>query len=154
MSDRIEFKTRIEKAEDSAACGIAIATKSVLAWFGRKSRVPVRATINGFTYRSSLAPMGGRHMLPVNAETRKAANVQAGDNVTLVLEEDREERTVDVPDDLALALKSAKLRAVFDAMSYTHRKEWVRAILDAKRPETREKRIASCAAALRGDRSI
>jgi uncharacterized protein YdeI (YjbR/CyaY-like superfamily) len=111
--------------------------------------VPVRATINAYAYRSSLAPMGGRHILPVNADVRKAANVKAGQAVVLRLQEDTAERAVEVPHDLARALLEANVRAVFDAMSYTHRKEWVRSVLDAKRPETREKRIAACTAALR-----
>ncbi len=62
---------------------------------------------------------------------------------------DTEERTVDVPDDLGRALDKAKIRAAFDTMAFSHRKEWVRAVQDAKRPETRVKRIADCVAAMR-----
>jgi hypothetical protein len=149
MNKPIELKTSIEKAEDSAACGIRLQTQDVVRWFGRKSRVPVQATINGYAYRSSLSPMGGCHILPVNAEVRKGANVKAGDKVLLRLREDTAERTVEVPDDLAKALAAAHVQAAFDAMSFTHRKEWVKAVLDAKRPETRVKRIASCVSALR-----
>jgi hypothetical protein len=149
MADEIILQTTVQKAPDSAACGIEVATSDVVRWFGRKSRVPVVATINGYTYRSSLSPMGGCHMLPVSGEVRTGAGVAGGDRVTLTLREDKEERTVDVPDDLASALGKAKLRAAFDAMAFTHRKEWVRAVLDAKRPETRTKRIADCVAAMR-----
>jgi uncharacterized protein YdeI (YjbR/CyaY-like superfamily) len=60
-----------------------------------------------------------------------------------------EERTVDVPDDLAGALGDAGVRDAFDAMAFSHRKEWVRAVQDAKRPETRTKRVAECVAAMR-----
>ncbi|HZO94753.1 MAG TPA: YdeI/OmpD-associated family protein [Candidatus Baltobacteraceae bacterium] len=153
MADEITFETAIEKDAGSAACGIGVPTADVVRWFGRKSRVPVVATINGYAYRSSLTPMGGRHVLPVNADVRREARVAAGDRVRLTLSEDRAERTIEVPDDLAGALGTAGKRAAFDAMSFTHRKEWVRAVLDAKRPETRAKRIADCVAAMRA-RSI
>jgi hypothetical protein len=149
MTDEITFEATVERAPDSAACGICVATADVVRWFGRKSRVPVVATINGYSYRSSLSPMGGGHVLPVNGEVRKAASVAGGDRVRLTLQLDEGERTVEVPDDLAQALASARMRGAFDAMSFTHRKEWVRAVLDAKRPETRTKRIADCVAAMR-----
>jgi|ERR1700733_2655081 len=149
MAGDIELETTVEKSPDSAACGIAFETADVVRWFGRKSRVPVVATINGYSYRSSLSPMGGCHMLPVNGEVRKGAGVAGGDRVKVTLREDTEERTVDVPADLAQALGAAKMRAAFDKMAFTHRKEWVRAVLDAKRPETRAKRIADCVTAMR-----
>src|ERR1700737_2821907 len=144
MADEIKLDATVEKAGDSAACGIIVPTADVVRWFGRKSRVPVVATINGYTYRSSLSPMGGCHMLPIAAPVRAGANVAGGDRVTLTLREDTEARTIDVPADLAKALAAANLRDVFDAMAFTHRKEWVVAVQDAKRPETRTKRIADC----------
>jgi len=149
MADDIRIEATVERAPDSAACGICAPTHDVVRWFGRKSRVPVVATINGCSYRSSLSPMGGRHVLPVNADVRKAAGIAGGDTIVLTLRLDADERTVEIPDDLATALRAAGMRETFDAMSFTHRKEWVRAILDAKRPETREKRIAGCVAAMR-----
>jgi hypothetical protein len=152
MADEIVLETTVEKSPDSAACGIEVATADVVRWFGRKSRVPVVASINGYTYRSSLSPMGGCHVLPVNGDVRKGAGIAGGDRVTLTLREDTEERTIDVPADLAAALDKAKLRAAFDGMAFTHRKEWVRAVLDAKRDETRTKRIADCVAAMRSRR--
>ena len=151
-SGEITLDTTVEKSPDSAACGIRVETADVVRWFGRKSRVPVVATMNGYTYRSSLSPMGGCHMLPVAAEVRAGAHVAGGDRVKLTLREDTEERTVDVPDDLGQALGKAGMRAAFDAMAFTHRKEWVRAVQDAKRPETRTKRIADCVAAMRARR--
>lgn len=145
--------TIVEKAPDSVACGIRVETADVVRWFGRKSRVPVVPTINGYTYRSSLSPMGGCHMLPVAAEVRAGARVAGGDRVTLTLREDTEERTIEVPDDLGSTLTDAGVRETFDAMAFTHRKEWVRAVQDAKRPETRTKRIADCVAAMRTRRA-
>ncbi|HEY0380752.1 MAG TPA: YdeI/OmpD-associated family protein [Candidatus Elarobacter sp.] len=148
-SGEIRVDTVVEKSPESVACGIRIETADVIRWFGRKSRVPVVATMNGYSYRSSLSPMGGCHMLPVSGVVRAGARVGGGDRVTLTLREDTEVRTVDVPDDLARALDGADVRAVFDAMAFTHRKEWVRAAQDAKRPETRTKRIADCVTAMR-----
>jgi hypothetical protein len=153
MADEIEFDATVEKASDSAACGIRVETADVVRWFGRKSRVPVVATINGYTYRSSLSPMGGCHMLPVAAPVRAGAHIAAGNRISLALREDTEERTIDVPGDLAKALAAAKLREAFDAMAFTHRKEWVGAVQDAKRPETRSKRLADCVAAMRARRT-
>ncbi|HYW52332.1 MAG TPA: YdeI/OmpD-associated family protein [Dongiaceae bacterium] len=149
----ITLDATVEKSPDSAACGINVETTDVVRWFGRKSRVPVVATINGYTYRSSLSPMGGCHVLPVAAEVRAGARVAGGDRVTLTLREDTEERTVYVPDDLSRALAAGAVRDTFDAMSFTHRKEWARAVQDAKRPETRKKRIADCVAAMRTRRA-
>ena len=125
-----------------------------MRWFGRKSRVPVVATINGHSYRSSLSPMGGCHILPVNADVRKNAKVGPGDRIELHLREDVRARTVDVPADLMAALKKAGLIESFDALSFTHRKEWVNALLDAKRPETRAKRVANCVEAVRSRRKV
>jgi hypothetical protein len=149
MAGEIRLDATVEEADDSAACAVQVPTAEVVRWFGRKSRVPVVATINGYAWRTSLSPMGGCHVLPVNGEVRKGAGVAGGDRVTVTLREDTEERTVDVPDDLAKALGTAKRRAAFDAMGFTHRKEWVRAVLDAKRPETRAKRITDCVAAMK-----
>ena len=144
MAGDITIKATVEKAEDSAACGVVIASVDVLLWFGRKNRVPVVATINDYTWRTSLAPMGGGHVLPVNADVRKGARVKPGDAISVTMREDLTERTIDVPDDLAAALAAAGMRATFDAMAFTHRKEWIRAVLDAKREETRVNRIRAC----------
>jgi hypothetical protein len=144
MAGDITIKATVEKAEDSAACGVVIASVDVLLWFGRKNRVPVVATINDYTWRTSLAPMGGCHVLPVNADVRKGARVKPGDAISVTMREDLTERTIDVPDDLAAALAAAGMRATFDAMAFTHRKEWIRAVLDAKREETRVNRIRAC----------
>ena len=73
MADEIELDDdRREITRTASACGIRVETADVVRWFGRKSRVPVVATINGYTYRSSLSPMGGCHMLPVAAECARA----------------------------------------------------------------------------------
>jgi len=149
MAGDITIEATVEKAEDSAACGILIASADVLRWFGRKSRVPVVATINGYEWQTSLAPMSGCHVLPVNASVRKGARVNAGNTVSLTIREDLAKRTIDVPDDLAGALSAAGMRDTFDAMAFTHRKEWIHAVLDAKREETRANRIRTCIAQMK-----
>jgi hypothetical protein len=130
-------------------CRIDVPSADVARVFGRKGRVPVVATFaNGHSFRTSLTPMRGTHILPVNAEMREIAGLTEGERVSVTLSEDCEERTVAVADDLATALSAAGVRGAFDRMSYSHRKEWARALEDAKRPETRTKRIADCVAAM------
>jgi hypothetical protein len=113
----------------------------VPAVFGR-ARPPVRVTIGGHTYRSTIAVYGGRYFLPLNRQNREAAGVAAGDEVTVELEPDTEERTVNVPDDLRAALDAdVEARAAFDSLSYSHRKEYSEWIAEAKREETRRRRL-------------
>lgn len=108
-----------------------------------KKRVPVRVTINGFTYRSTVAPMGGDLLLPLNRQNREGAGVAAGDVVEVDLEVDDEPRVVEVPDDLAAALASDEsAKKHFDGLSYSHQREYVEWINEAKRAETRERRVA------------
>ena len=105
-------------------------------------RPPVRATVNGHTFRTTLFTMGGRALLGLNREVREAARVEAGQEVSVELERDDEPRTVEVPQDLAAAMETdPAIRETFDDLSYTHRKEYVRWIEDAKREETRARRI-------------
>jgi hypothetical protein len=122
----------------------------VVEVFQRKGRVPVKGTINGFPFRSSLMNMGEGHMMVVNATLRAGAKCQAGDSVTVVMELDTEKRTVEVPAYLKKIMAAdPKTKAAWDKLSFTHQKEHVRAIEDAKRPETREKRIAAMLEMLR-----
>ena len=118
--------------------------------FERKGRVPVKGTINGFPFRSSLMNMGDGHMMVVNAQMRAGGNCKAGDTVSIVMEIDEDERKVDVPSYLKKIIDSdAKARESWGKLSFTHQKEYVREIDGAKRPETREKRIAAMMEALR-----
>jgi len=121
----------------------------VVAALGEKKRIPVNATINGVSYRSTIAVYGGKFYLPARKEIRDAAKLAPGKRAHVTLEADTAARTVIVPGDLARALTSAKLRSAFDALSFTARKEHVEAVTGAKRPETRVARIAKVVAALR-----
>lgn len=122
----------------------------VVETFQLKGRVPVKGTINGIPYRSSLMNMGDGHMMVVNAELRAAAKCQAGDTVSVVMELDTEKRTVEVPAYLQKTFAAEpKLKEAWDKLAFTHQKEHVRAIEGARKPETREKRIAAMLEMLR-----
>lgn len=122
----------------------------VVAVFQRKGRVPVKGTINGFPFRSSLMNMGEGHMMAVNAQLRAGAKCKAGDTVAVLLELDEEVRTVEVPRYLKKMIdRDPRAREFWPKVSFTHQKEYVRDIEAAKRPETKEKRIAAMMDALR-----
>lgn len=110
--------------------------------FGKK-RVPVSASIDGFPYRGTLVRMGEPcHILIILKEIRLAINKSFGDTVEITLQEDTQPRKVEIPSDLQQALeKEPQARVAFEKLAYSHQKEHVRAILEAKRPETRHKRI-------------
>jgi hypothetical protein len=118
--------------------------------FGAGKRVPVTVTINGYTFSNTVAVMGGAYMVGVAKVHREAAGVAGGEEHDVVIEHDRSERTVDVPDDLAAALSEAGVREAFDALAFSHRKEHVRAVNEAKAAATRERRIARIVDGLRG----
>jgi uncharacterized protein YdeI (YjbR/CyaY-like superfamily) len=118
-------------------------------------RFPVRATVDGYTWRTSVARMHGEFLVGLNKEVRAAAGVDAGDTVSVVLELDAEPREVDVPDALAQALAGDDAaRAAFDRLAFTHRKEYARWIAEAKRDETRERRVAMAIEMLLGGRTL
>jgi bifunctional DNA-binding transcriptional regulator/antitoxin component of YhaV-PrlF toxin-antitoxin module len=135
----MKFETTLEKHDKYEATGITIPF-DVEEVFGAK-RVPVIISINGAEYRTTVFRMKGEYMVPVPKAFREAAGVSAGERITVEIEKDAEPRTVEVPADLAEALAAADLKEVFDRLSYTHRKEYVRAVEGAKRPETRARRV-------------
>jgi hypothetical protein len=113
------------------------------AVFGTRARFPICATFNGVEYRGSTMPMGdGTFCVGLTRAVREQAGVDIGDAVHVVVVRDRSERTVEMPPDLAEALVRAELTETFDRLAFTHRKEYARWILEAKRPETRLRRIA------------
>jgi hypothetical protein len=114
-----------------------------------RARVPIAITFKGKTFRTSVSFYRGQWMLVVNKEMRDGGLVP-GRDYTVDISVDTQERTVEVPADLAAALRRADVRAAFDALSYTARKEYVRAIEGAKKPETRQRRIDAAVAAVSG----
>jgi len=142
-----QFRAVIE-AHGKTATGIEVPAEVVEA-LGPSRRPKVRATVAGHTYRSSVASMGGRFLLGVSAEVRRAANVAAGDEVDVALELDEETREVVVPDDFVQALAAVPAaRAFFDGLSYSQRRWFVLGIEEAKKPETRVRRIDKAVARL------
>jgi hypothetical protein len=109
-----------------------------------KTRAPVKVTINGYTYRSTIASYGGRWLLPLRRSNREAAGLTEAKTLKVTLTLDEEPRTVTPPQDLVKALRAAKLLPVFQKMSYTHQREHVEAVQSAKKPETRVRRIEAC----------
>lgn len=139
MAEKQTFETVLEKHENMEATGITIPF-DVETVFGAK-RVPVKVWVNGAQYRSTIMRMGGKYMMAVPKVFRDAAGIKAGETITVTMEKDSEKRTVEVPKDLAEALEKANLVEIFATMSYTHQKEYVNAVNDAKREETRVRRI-------------
>jgi bifunctional DNA-binding transcriptional regulator/antitoxin component of YhaV-PrlF toxin-antitoxin module len=135
-----KFKTAIMQAEGMDTTGIVV-PDAVVEKLASGKRPKVAVTLNGYTYRSTVAVMGGQFMLPLAKAHREAAGVKPGQKVEITLELDTAPREVEIPKDFAAALKKAGLRAAFDKLAFTHRKEHVRAIEEAKASETRARRI-------------
>lgn len=145
----IRFRTTILQAGKTAT-GIQIPDE-VIAKLGTSKKPAVRVTINGFTYRSTVAVMGGKFMVGVNAENRKKAKVAGGDKVDVDIALDTEPRDVTVPADFATMLsRNTRVRQHFDGMSYSKRKAFVQGIEGAKTVETRQRRIEKAFADLKG----
>lgn len=111
------------------------------------ARVPLRIEYAGDTYRTSISRYRGEWMMVVNKEMRDGG-LTPGSSYDVEIDRDIAERTVEVPKDLAQALAAAGLTDAFNALAFTHRKEHVRAIEDAKKPDTRTRRIEKCLASL------
>lgn len=126
----------------------------VVAALGAGKRARVRVTMGDYSYRSTVAPMRGRFMLPVSAEVRAGAGVAGGDELDVVLELDTEPREVTVPPDLADAIGDGEARAFFDGLSYTNRLRFVLSVEGAKTAETRQRRIDKAVAALQDGRAL
>ncbi|MBW6491549.1 MAG: YdeI/OmpD-associated family protein [Lentimicrobium sp.] len=111
--------------------------------FGKKGQVKVKAIIDGCEYRGSLAKMGYHcHIIGLNKKVREAIDKKAGDRVDVIITEDKDERTVELPADLNLAFSENYFAAQqFNKLSFSNRKEYVTWIVSAKKQETREARL-------------
>jgi hypothetical protein len=117
-------------------------------------RFPVVATVNGHTWRTSVSRMRGEFMVGFSKEVREGAGVAAGDTITLELKLDSEPRTVEVPPALAEALdRDPEAKTTFEGLAFTYRKEFARWIDEAKRDETRERRVAQALDMIRTGRT-
>ena len=148
----MKFRASIELAGKTAT-GIEVPA-AVVAKLGSSKKPAVRVTMKGYTYRSTVATMGGRFMLPISAQVREAASVKAGDQVDVNIELDTAPREVTVPADFARALaRDAAARRFFEGLSFSNKQRIVISIEAAKAPETRERRIAKAVSGLREGRS-
>ena len=144
----MRFRTTIQQAGKTAT-GIQV-PHEVVERLGAGRRPPVRVTMRGYTYRTSIASMGGVFMVGVSADVRERAGVAGGDEVDVDIELDTEPREVTVPPDFAAALqRDAAARRAFEGLSFSHKQRHVVAIEGAKTAETRERRIAKAVTALR-----
>ena len=144
----MRFRTTILQSGGTAT-GIRVPPEIIEA-LGAGRRPAVAVTINGYTYRSTVAVLGGHYMIGVSATNRAGAGVAGGDEVDVVLELDTAPREVSVPDDLAAALAAEPAaQATFDKLSYSNRSWHVLNVEGAKTDETRQRRIAKSVAALR-----
>lgn len=148
----MRFRATIE-AHGRTATGIEVPA-DVVEHLAAGRRPPVRVSIGPHTYRTTIASRGGRFLVPVSADNRTRAGVAAGDEVDVDVVLDAAPREVDVPADLAEALDAdPAVRRRFDALAFSHRREHVRAVEEAKAEATRARRIAKAVEMLRDGRA-
>ncbi len=147
----MNFRTLVELGGKTAT-GMRVPA-AVVESLGSGKKPAVRVTINGYTYRSTVAVYGGDFFLPVSAEVRERSGVAAGDEIEVAIELDTEPREVVVPPDFAAALDAdPDARRFFEGLSYSNKRRFVLAIEDAKTPETRQRRIEKSIEKLREGR--
>jgi hypothetical protein len=145
----MRFTTTVE-LHGKTATGMEVPAEVVEALGGGK-KPAVSVTVEGYSYRSSIASMGGRYLLPLSGERRAAAGVAAGDQVEVDVELDTAPREVEVPADLAAALAAEPAaKARFEALAYSHQLRHVLAVEGAKAEATRARRVAAVVTALQG----
>ena len=144
----MKFRTTILQTGKTAT-GIRVPPE-VVAALGTSKKPAVSVTVNGYTYRSSVAVLGGEFMISVSAEVREKAGVKGGDEVEVAVELDTAPREVTVPPDLKTALDGdPKAKAFFEKLSYSNKQRIVLPIQDAKTEETRQRRIDKAMTGLR-----
>jgi hypothetical protein len=138
---KYKFKATIEEGRGGGA--FVFFPYDVEKEFGARGRVPVKVTFDGVPYTGSMVKYGSpQHVIGIGKEIREQLGKRPGDAVNVVLWRDEEVRTVEVPPEFKKRLEQEKLMPVFDKLSYTHRKEYCRWIIEAKKEETRVTRLA------------
>jgi hypothetical protein len=149
MTDEQRFRGQLRSAGDSGGAAFDV-PHDVAAALSDAKRPPVTVTINGHEFRTRLAVYGGQPMVGVSKANRAAAGIDLGDPFDVAIAVDTAPREIEVPPDLAEALAGdAEASATFDRLSYSHRREYVLWITEAKRPETRARRVAGALERLR-----
>ena len=148
----IRFTAQLQPRGPAAA--VVLDDAQVAAVGEGARRFPVVATVNGYTWRTSVARMGGEFLLGLNKEVRQGARVEAGDAVEVTVELDAAPREVEVPEALAAALAAdPQAKASFDRMAFTHRKEYARWVAEAKQEQTRQRRVQQALAMIRAGKT-
>lgn len=142
------FVAKIRQDPKKNVTGIVVPPEVVSA-LGSSKKPAVKVMLNGFTYRSTVATMGGEFMIGLSAENRKAAGLEGDEHLEVRLELDTEPRVTEIPADLKAALVEGKVLAEFENTAPSHRKEFVRQVEGAKAAETRQRRIGKIVASLR-----
>lgn len=120
-----------------------------------ESRPPVAGTLNGAPFRGRLSVYGGKAYLGLNREVRDAAGIDVGDSVDVVLDRDDAPREIEIPNELLVAFeRDTAARAAFDKLAFTHRREYARWIAEAKKEETRERRVAKALEMLKAGKTL
>jgi Domain of unknown function (DUF1905)/Bacteriocin-protection, YdeI or OmpD-Associated len=144
------FRAELRSSGSGRGGHLVEVPQDVIATLGGRGRTPVSATFDGVSYRGSIVKMRGITMIGVTKAIMAEAGVGVGDTLTVVLENDDAPREVDVPEELTKAFRRSQgAKAEWDRLPFTHQREYVEAILDAKRPETRARRIETTIEALR-----
>jgi len=148
----VHFKTKLQPRGPAAA--VILDDAQVAAVGEGPKRFPVVATVNGYTWRTTVVRMGGEFLLGLSKEVRQGAAAEAGDEVDVTVELDTAPREVEVPEALAAALAAdPEAKASFDRMAFTHRKEYARWIADAKQEQTRERRLGQALEMIRAGKT-
>ena len=149
MAEEHRFTAELEAARAGGA--FVLVPREIATALGGLKQMRVIGTLNGVPYQSSTMPYGGRGLfIGVHKATREAAGIEMGDLVAVVVQRDERPRVIGIPPELEAAFRAdPALRARFEALAFTHRKEMALSIADAKRPETRERRLSAVVARLR-----
>jgi len=145
-----KFKAKLDAVGPGGSWTFMTVPFSVEKLYGTRARAAVKGTLNGFAFRSSIMPMGdGTHSMMVNKQMQRGAGAQPGQMVAVVMEQDTAPRTVTVPPELKKALaRNQAARNFFDKLAYSHQKEYVSYITEAKKPGTRARRVEKTVALL------
>jgi hypothetical protein len=148
---RQTFRATIQQT-GRTACGIEV-PEAVVTGLGGSRRPAVVVTLDGYTYRSTVAPMSGGWWVGVNADHREASGLQAGDEVQVTIELDTAPRELEVPPELAAALdRDAQAKAFFDGLSYSNRRVFTLSVEGTSNPETKARRVEKAIALMREGR--
>ena len=148
----LHFKAQLQPRGPAAA--VILDDAQVAAVGEGAKRFPVVATVNGYTWRTTVVRMGGEFLRGLSKEVRRGAGAEAGDEVDVTVELDTAPREVEVPEALAAALAAdPEAKASFDRMAFTHRKEYARWIADAKQEQTRQRRLGQALEMIRAGKT-